>query len=184
MNRPKCGPAEFCIGATGWLRTCRQAYVEGTEVLYGTNQFCIEGTCLLWRVPDLLIPQHRATIQCARLHFHLHPWRELERQPPGYSEYPPDSGDIKGYFSLLEALPTILPNVVFLHLSLDGKLQPRPPADQTAEVEVFRNLTEALLRPIDEVVRKLPCLSHCYVSVPFFSWVRFLGWNEGMVSVS
>jgi hypothetical protein len=41
---PGEGPAKCCIGATGWLRTCRQAYVEGAEVLYGTNQFCIEGT--------------------------------------------------------------------------------------------------------------------------------------------
>jgi len=36
-----------CIGAMGWLRACRLAYVEGIDVLYATNTFFIES-------PDLL----------------------------------------------------------------------------------------------------------------------------------
>ncbi|KXJ96462.1 hypothetical protein Micbo1qcDRAFT_199274 [Microdochium bolleyi] len=35
-------PCDANVGALGWLRTCRQAYLEGVEVLYGTNTFCIE----------------------------------------------------------------------------------------------------------------------------------------------
>lgn len=40
----KCDAA---VGALGWLRACRQAYIEGAEVLYGTNAFCIESRDML-----------------------------------------------------------------------------------------------------------------------------------------
>jgi hypothetical protein len=87
---------------------------------------------------------------------------------------------MKGYFSLLEALPTILPNLVFLHLSVGGRrLSINPPSDKVTD-EVFRDVTETLLQPIDRAVRKLPRLSHCYISVPFFSWVGLLGVDDGM----
>ncbi|KAI4601580.1 hypothetical protein KJ359_011710 [Pestalotiopsis sp. 9143b] len=38
---------DAAVGALGWLRTCRQAYIEGAEVLYGTNTFLIESRDLL-----------------------------------------------------------------------------------------------------------------------------------------
>ncbi|KAI8264449.1 hypothetical protein K4K58_012357 [Colletotrichum sp. SAR11_239] len=42
MAFPERGTCDCAVAALGWLRACRQAYVEGVEVLYSTNTFFIQ----------------------------------------------------------------------------------------------------------------------------------------------
>ncbi|TDZ33044.1 hypothetical protein C8035_v006224 [Colletotrichum spinosum] len=70
---PGTGICGCTIGALGWLRACRQAYVEGIEVLYSTNTFVVESRDLLdslLRSADcgyILLQQHLATIKSLEL---------------------------------------------------------------------------------------------------------------------
>ncbi|CAH0050755.1 unnamed protein product [Clonostachys solani] len=65
------GSCDYIIGALGWLRTCRQAYVEGISVLYGSNVFILESQELLDLLLDpaevsrghVVLPQHLALIK-------------------------------------------------------------------------------------------------------------------------
>ncbi|KAI1024392.1 hypothetical protein LB503_007104 [Fusarium chuoi] len=63
-------PDSCWIGAMGWLLTCRQAYVEGTEVLYGTNIIHISSKPLLNNITTLL-PQ-RSLMMITSLETVLH----------------------------------------------------------------------------------------------------------------
>ncbi|KIH92457.1 hypothetical protein SPBR_02798 [Sporothrix brasiliensis 5110] len=40
-------PGKCLIGASGWLRTCRQAYAEGIQVLYGSNSIVLSRAKLI-----------------------------------------------------------------------------------------------------------------------------------------
>ncbi|KAK4096333.1 hypothetical protein N658DRAFT_436323, partial [Parathielavia hyrcaniae] len=40
-------PGKCTVGAMGWLLACRQAYLEGIDVLYSTNTYFIESEVLL-----------------------------------------------------------------------------------------------------------------------------------------
>ncbi|KAJ1329830.1 hypothetical protein MN608_06566 [Microdochium nivale] len=51
------GTCDYIIGVLGWLCTSRQAYVEGVQVLYGTNVFILESQELL----DLLLDPVQAS---------------------------------------------------------------------------------------------------------------------------
>ncbi|KAF4334531.1 hypothetical protein FBEOM_11638 [Fusarium beomiforme] len=50
------------IGAMGWLLACRQAYVEGIEVLYSTNTIHIASATLLVDLPAYIVPQRLSAI--------------------------------------------------------------------------------------------------------------------------
>ncbi|CAG9936313.1 unnamed protein product [Clonostachys rosea f. rosea IK726] len=49
-------PGKCQIGALGWLLSCRQAYLEGMDVLYRTNTIHIASAPLLHYLPDIMTP--------------------------------------------------------------------------------------------------------------------------------
>ncbi|KAJ5008841.1 hypothetical protein K4K57_009799 [Colletotrichum sp. SAR 10_99] len=74
MAFPERGTCDCAVGALGWLRACRQAYVEGVEVLYATNTFFIQSRNLLEALlcpPNdgrrLLLPHRLALIRSLEL---------------------------------------------------------------------------------------------------------------------
>ncbi|KAL1957769.1 hypothetical protein VTO42DRAFT_5487 [Malbranchea cinnamomea] len=158
-------PEKCFVGVMGWLLTCRQAYSEGIEVLYATNQFHIRGTYLLRQLPDLLLASRLAAIRTVELLWDIHPWSDtlpLNNNKTG--NYPPDS-DMRGFCSSLEALPRILRNLEFLFISLQGWLL--PPAGIMLESDKYFHATENLLLCIDGMVRKLTRLTDCRVALPW-----------------
>ncbi|KAK7222536.1 hypothetical protein V2G26_010539 [Clonostachys chloroleuca] len=50
-------PDNCRVGASGWLLTCRQANIEGLEVLYGTNTIHIDTRILLLGLHEILSPE-------------------------------------------------------------------------------------------------------------------------------
>jgi hypothetical protein len=149
----------------GWLLTCRQAYIEGIEVLYGTNAFHLRGAYFLWHLPSLLPPQHLAAIKKVELIWDMHPWDP----PTPDKDYPRASVSLEGYTAVIEALPKTLPNLRFLYLSLQGALQPPHVAVlDTKQVAI----AEDLLLPIDRLVTRLGLLD-CHIALPL-SFVEML----------
>ncbi|GKT96996.1 hypothetical protein CT0861_01762 [Colletotrichum tofieldiae] len=77
MWPPGTGTCDCAIGALGWLRTCRRAYVEGAEVLYATNTFILESRDMLDALssPDggrrLLLPQRLAMMRSLELRWEV-----------------------------------------------------------------------------------------------------------------
>ncbi|KAF0321202.1 RES domain-containing protein [Colletotrichum asianum] len=74
MAFPERGTCDCEVGALGWLGACRQAYVEGVEMLYATNTFFIQSRDLLEVLifpPDdgrrLLLPHRLAQIRSLEL---------------------------------------------------------------------------------------------------------------------
>ncbi|KAM7206139.1 hypothetical protein V8F20_002921 [Naviculisporaceae sp. PSN 640] len=55
-------PDKCMVGVMGWLLSCRQAYVEGIEVLYATNTIHMASLPLILNLPKLLLPQRLAMI--------------------------------------------------------------------------------------------------------------------------
>lgn len=55
-------PQKCRIGAMGFLLSCKQAYTEGIDILYGANCIMIMSEPLLLHLPRLLLPQRLASI--------------------------------------------------------------------------------------------------------------------------
>jgi hypothetical protein len=70
------GNCHYQVGALGWLRTCRQAYLEGISVLYGSNRFILQCPELL----DLLLDPANTRQGHAILPHHLALGKSLEVQ--------------------------------------------------------------------------------------------------------
>ncbi|KAM3496988.1 hypothetical protein MY10362_009642 [Beauveria mimosiformis] len=59
---PGVGPEKCQIGAMGWLQSCRQAYLEGIDILYGTNTIHTASKAVILDSNRLLLPQRVAAI--------------------------------------------------------------------------------------------------------------------------
>ncbi|KFX96544.1 hypothetical protein V490_03297 [Pseudogymnoascus sp. VKM F-3557] len=64
-------PAKCLIGIMGWLRSCKQAYLEGVDVLYTTNTIHLSSPALIQAVQDVIPWQRFQTI--ASLEFVMKP---------------------------------------------------------------------------------------------------------------
>ncbi|KAH7021503.1 uncharacterized protein B0I36DRAFT_388191 [Microdochium trichocladiopsis] len=133
-------PCDASVGATGWLRACRRAYVEGVSVLYGTNSFMIESRDLL---DALLQPNSRGCVLPAR---HLSMIRSLEIRSEVvlFGEYRvkraiprkiPDFSGLAGVFSSLQ----------FLILSFPDTLHSNSGVRRSARIQ---ELIQVMLEPI------------------------------------
>lgn len=56
-------PGSCRVGAIGFLLSCRQAYAEGTDIVYTTNCISLVSQPLLLHLPRLLLPQRLASIR-------------------------------------------------------------------------------------------------------------------------
>jgi hypothetical protein len=55
-------PEAYSIGIMGFLRSCRQAYSEGIDVLYSSNTISIKSESLLRHLPQLIEPNRLGSI--------------------------------------------------------------------------------------------------------------------------
>lgn len=159
------GTCNYIVGVLGWLCTSRQAYMEGIEVLYGSNTFIIESQDfyhLLLPHPDkttvghVLLPQHLAMIKSLELHIDAvlfkKPGREHNSTANSLLAMPH-----------LAALPTTFPNLHSLVISFSGKLyddSTTRPRDRLPEIKslLLQPLADAfaLFTPSQPFVVELP----------------------------
>ncbi|KAL4947316.1 hypothetical protein BDW69DRAFT_119004 [Aspergillus filifer] len=163
---------ECTIGALGWLQTCRQAYIEGFEVLYSTNRLRIDEENLVRWLPNLLLSRQRAMIRSVQLAPMIALWPPHE-QPEDAHDHNAQFGiycDLRKPTLMLEALPKVLPHLQSLHISFGGhfelsNLQKMP---QSEYHEWLILASEEVFDLVDATVMKLSQnrLSHCRVYIP------------------
>ncbi|CAH0025420.1 unnamed protein product [Clonostachys rhizophaga] len=100
-------PAKCQVGALGWLLSCRQAYMEGMEVLYKTNTIQISSEVLLRGLHEVLTPTVLSSITSLELVWNprlLHIVKVFEGLEP---EKQPT-----------RQMPPIFPSLTHLHICL------------------------------------------------------------------
>ncbi|KAK0646739.1 hypothetical protein B0T16DRAFT_414183 [Cercophora newfieldiana] len=158
-------PHKCRLGVMGWLRACRTAYVEGVEVLYGTNRIHIQGTFLCGHLPEVMLPQRLAAVAKVELVWDLRLWGKRE-STQGIAEGHPEDGGVERYQSLASTLPGVFPGLKSLHIALRGW-----PIDYGKPEGV--DLLELLLQPLDDMVRGMVTLQECRISVPHSLYKAF-----------
>ncbi|WYZ42086.1 hypothetical protein EsH8_V_000981 [Colletotrichum jinshuiense] len=140
------GTCDCAVGALGWLRACRQAYVEGAEVLYATNTFILESRELLDALsspdigPRLLLPQRLAMIGSLELRWEVLLFGDVSLPPLSRDSDKDRMRLVPNLASLLVAFP----NLRSLVISFSGQLYNDPlvrPASRLPEID------RLLLRP-------------------------------------
>ncbi|KAL6696878.1 hypothetical protein J3F84DRAFT_371513 [Trichoderma pleuroticola] len=138
-DRCRYGDAHFCqswpgeypskckIGIMGWLLSCRQAYVEGIDVLYRTNTIHMSGQTLILHLPQLLPPQRLSAITSLEIVCPL----MLHEAEVGAI---PDVGLLKNYLSVFASS---LPSLTRLYLALKAKGSNARPVDMQSVFEVL-----------------------------------------------
>ncbi|KAK4063021.1 hypothetical protein Trihar35433_8816 [Trichoderma harzianum] len=138
-DRCRYGEAHFCqswpgtypskckIGIMGWLLSCRQAYVEGIDVLYRTNTIHMSGQTLILNLPQLLLPQRLSAITSLEIVCPL----TLHGAEVGAI---PDIDLLKNYLSVLASS---FPSLTRLYLALKAKGSTARPVDMQSVFEVL-----------------------------------------------
>ncbi|KOS20545.1 hypothetical protein ESCO_005294 [Escovopsis weberi] len=165
-------PFDCRIGIMGWLLSCRQAYQEGVDVLYGTNTIHVHGFVLLRQLPDVLTRARLESIVKVELTWHMNPWLDRDGSPEPIMEGPSSRNipTMEAFVATAETLPRILPNIKYLYISLVGGLIPFNVSLNSPQTY---HTTEELLRVVDRAVRGLEGLAQCRIALPtscFHMW--------------
>ncbi|KAM0417280.1 hypothetical protein ACHAPT_012721 [Fusarium lateritium] len=150
------------VGVMGWLLSCRQAYREGTQVLYSTNGFLLSNTELILDLPKFLLPSRLESMTRVEMHWRIHPFREqLELDPP--------LSDPDAFLTLAKQTPVIFPNLKMLYVSLLGDLYAAE-GDTThqnfATEHVYSRVEQVVMKPIEDMLRNFSHLTTCVIAIP------------------
>ncbi|OAQ98364.1 hypothetical protein LLEC1_01173 [Akanthomyces lecanii] len=170
------GAPETCfLGAAGWLRTCRQAYREGYNVLYRTNTVRLYGTFMFAHLPELLPRPSLESLTLVSLYWDMG-WLRAYPRRLRLGDHPEQYSFMEGLEQLLHRLPSTLPNVKCLHLSLQGVFgdgeQWRAYGSRSA---VVHQQAEALFRTVLVHVLQLQRLTDFRLALPrsmFMPWLQ------------
>ncbi|CAJ0542417.1 Ff.00g000670.m01.CDS01 [Fusarium sp. VM40] len=138
------GKPDSCwIGAMGWLLTCRQAYVEGTEILYGTNIIHISSQPLINNLGMLIRPRSLSMITSLEIVFDLSTHEHQGKLVPSQSELERN----------LQMLDTHFPQLISLHLGIRVE---NPVLDVPPRYEVTRRpvYLSDMLQSVDAFVKR------------------------------
>ncbi|KAL6820275.1 hypothetical protein J3E69DRAFT_341565 [Trichoderma sp. SZMC 28015] len=138
-DRCRYGDAHFCqswpgtypskckIGIMGWLLSCRQAYMEGIDVLYRTNTIHMSGQTFILNLPQLLPPKRLSAITSLEIVCPL----TLHGAEVGAI---PEVVLLKNYLSVLASN---LPSLTRLYLALKAQGSIARPVDMQSVFEVL-----------------------------------------------
>lgn len=165
---------ECRVSITGWLLSCRQAYVypsrfhsiddspwnslyiirysDTIDILYATNGFHFFGRPLIPNLPRLILPERLANIQKLELIWHI--------SPSGYDDqgpFDPTKFDNKNLRWLCDALPNMFPQLNELHLSLSGFLK-GPGFRKATRHETVLAAERFFLSEVEAMLPRLPRL--------------------------
>lgn len=170
------GAPETCsLGAAGWLRTCRQAYREGHGVLYRTNTVRLYGTFMFAHLPEMLPRLSLESLTLVSLYWDMG-WLRAYPRRLRLGDHPEEYSFAEGLEQLLRRLPSTLPNVKCLHLSLQGVFgdgeQWRAYGSRSA---IVHQQAEALFRTLLVHVLQLQRLTDFRLALPrsiFMPWLQ------------
>ncbi|OAA53258.1 hypothetical protein ISF_08872 [Cordyceps fumosorosea ARSEF 2679] len=174
------GAPESCrLGALGWLLTCREAYREGFPVLLGASTVRLHGTFMFARLPALLPPSTLESLVSVALFWDLG-WLPAHPRPrPRPGDHPEEYDFMEGLLRLLARLPSTLPSVRRLHLSLQcgdfGEDSGAVWRAYGARCPAVHARVEGLARMVLAEVLRMPQLSEFRLALPrsmFMPWVQ------------
>ncbi|OAA59922.1 hypothetical protein ISF_05933 [Cordyceps fumosorosea ARSEF 2679] len=149
---PGVSPEKCRIGAMGWLRSCRQAYLEGIDILYGTNTIHTASKALILDADRLLLPQRLAAITSLQVLW------DFGSRPPWAESFPSKAKELIGVFeAMLRAVLSSFRGLKTLYISVQwtgrepqvtGPWWPGNGPDDAVE--------RLLMRRVDAMVRQLP----------------------------
>ncbi|KAK1249333.1 hypothetical protein MKX07_002849 [Trichoderma sp. CBMAI-0711] len=143
-------PTKCLIGAMGWLCSCRQAYMEGIDVLYATNTFHTASKAMILSLPSILLPQRLASIASVELLWDFAPFPSIHPEV-----VKPPLSDMASFRLFLDAVPATFPAARKLHISLQGRLYPTRTVNGLTRWDSSLDRTDEILRPVDELVARL-----------------------------
>lgn len=125
-------------------------YVEGIEVLYGTNRFHFSGTVLLENLDRCFRPEHLALIQSAEMVWNG-PATPMACPPKNGQDYSTDKRFAAWYtlISLMRNIPRALPNLRYLSITPGCYWYP----PNMAQNDVLRLIEKVFFQPFDSMVR-------------------------------
>lgn len=182
LGRARFGevPSTCGVGVFGWLLSCRAAYLETIDVLYGTNTFHVPRTDVFTNLPSLFTPERLSAITEVELIWD-HVYHSWDTRPD--SKRP--STDPKTLKSLLTSLPETFPALRRLYLSFQEDLGIRTiRLSGRGKPTVWQRArrTEALLEWVDGGVVRCGGLVECRVALPttaFAPW-KFLRTGDAL----
>ncbi|KAM0326346.1 hypothetical protein ACHAQA_006947 [Verticillium albo-atrum] len=174
---PGTWPGRCFVGVMGWLLSCRQAYVEGVEILYATNIIHISSNLLIQR-PDAFLPSQRlAQITSLRLRWYFKEGHENAADDAALSNLA-QSNFSRSFLPPASTNDPVCPSLKYLLISLEGDFmglyakrdnEGRVPFDSPREGAQAMRLK---LRPaLDEVIQRFATpKTECVVTIPWSSY--------------
>ncbi|ATY63714.1 hypothetical protein A9K55_008046 [Cordyceps militaris] len=149
---PGIGPDKCRIGAMGWLLSCRQAYLEGIDILYGTNTIHTASKALILNADRLLLPQRVAAITSLEVLWDFGPY------PPWADSFPSKTKELLGAFEdMLRAVLSSFRGLKVLYISVQWTGRDPLVVDPGKVGSGSEDIVEQLLmRRVDALVRQLP----------------------------
>ncbi|KAL7793043.1 hypothetical protein V8C37DRAFT_379108 [Trichoderma ceciliae] len=143
-------PTKCLVGAMGWLRSCRQAYIEGVDVLYSTNTFHTASKEMILSLGSILLPARLSSITSVELLWDFAPFPSIHPEV-----VKPPLSDMASLHSFLNAIPTTFPAIRQLHISLQGRLFPTKTINGSTNWDNNIDRADEILHPVDNFVLKL-----------------------------
>ncbi|KAM0258608.1 hypothetical protein ACHAQJ_003779 [Trichoderma viride] len=143
-------PTKCLVGAMGWLRSCRQAYVEGIDILYSTNTFHTASKEMILNLNSILLPQRLSSITSVELLWDFAPFPSIHPEV-----IKPPLSDMASYQSFLDVIPTTFPAIRKLHISLQGRIFPTKTVNGSTTWDNNIDRVDEILHPIDNFVLEL-----------------------------
>ncbi|AEO57202.1 hypothetical protein MYCTH_2303064 [Thermothelomyces thermophilus ATCC 42464] len=149
---------ECFIGIMGWLLACRQAYIEGVDILYRTNTFHMSSLPLLLNLARLMPPRRLATITSVELLWDLFDDRETiktvyKQAQASPSSVPPQSQPSTKFHELRQITPRIFPNARNVYVAVQAPIEPLFWAERPAACLPL--LERAILGPVEDMFRAM-----------------------------
>ncbi|KAH6655997.1 hypothetical protein BKA67DRAFT_657891 [Truncatella angustata] len=149
----QCGSACF-VGTMGWILACRQAYVDGIEILYSTNTFHISSMDIVSNIPRLLPHSRLSSITSLELLWQLNSFQFSKGAIEDFIE--PLWKDPTKQDSMLHTLcamiPDTFPHVRRLYISFQCELV--PPSD-IRDNDNISKVESIFLGPVEQMLRIL-----------------------------
>ncbi|PNP55398.1 hypothetical protein FNYG_15506 [Fusarium nygamai] len=132
----------------GWLLSCRQNYMETIDVLYSTNTLILQGSRMIIRLPQMLLPQRLATVTSLEVTW---PFKTNYTPDQDYDDL--DQDHLRSVLDLL--LPSQFPALRRLYIEFhDGQ----ECFLGISGLEVYKKI---ILRHLDSFAQRMTHLTEC-----------------------
>ncbi|QGI68334.1 hypothetical protein CEK26_012296 [Fusarium fujikuroi] len=153
------GSSACHVGVMGWLLSCRQNYMETIDVLYSTNTLILQGSRMINRLSQMLLPQRLATVTSLEV---IWPFKTNFTPDQDYDDL--DQGHLRSVLDML--LPSQFPALRRLYVEFhDGQ----ECFLGTSGLEVYE---EIILRQLDSFAQRMTHLTECAFALPDYFFRR------------